>query len=154
MEVLTLLCFLRMSCSSSREIRFKRSVVGRNSANKDWQTTKLRSNVFGNMASFRAILSKERVPSLRLLRTLSADKVCLYFSANCNSLSTDSLGQPVARRMLDSSWISMGRLGMGKNILACSYESQSFRSKDFDAVLIMRKDGWTIESSPALIYNL
>ena len=152
-EGLTLPGFLGISCSSSREIKSIRSVTGINSANSDWQMMKLRSNVFGNMASFRAILIKERVPNLRVLRTLSVGTFCLYFSANCDSLSTNSLGQPVARRMLDSSWTSMGRLGMGKNILVCSYDNQSFRGKDFDAVQITRNDGWAIESSPAFIYN-
>jgi hypothetical protein len=144
--------FLNIFASSSKVFKFILSVAGKNSASSDLWIMACRSGSFAFKASLRAILTSDRVPSFLFFKTLSADMLFLYLSAKVSKVWINSRGHPVAARMANSSLASMGWLGIGKNILACSSESQSFRRSDLDAVLITRKEGWVIESSPDLIY--
>ncbi len=48
----------------------------------------------------------------------------------------------------------MGSEEMGKNMLACSSESQSLSGRDFEAVTITRKERWATESSPKDILTM
>ena len=143
--------FLNIFESSNRVFKFIFSVAGKNSASNDFWIIACRSTSFALKASLRAILTSDRVPSFLFFKTLSADMLCLYLSAKISRVSINSPGQPVAARMANSSLASIGWLGIGKNMLACSSDSQSFRRSDLDAVLITRKEGWVIESSPDLI---
>ena len=62
-------------------------------------------------------------------------------------------GQPVEARIEDSSEASIGRVRMGKNMLACSVDSQSRRGIDLDAVVIMRKEGFGVVKPLVLTYK-
>ena len=140
--------FLNIFESSNKVFKFIFSVAGKNSASSDLWIIACRSAPFVSKASLRAILTSDRVPSFLFFRTLSADMLCLYLSAKVSRVSINSRGHSVAARMANSSLASIGWLGIGKNILACSSNSQSFRRSDLDAVLMTRKEGWVIESSP------
>lgn len=133
--------------------KFIFSVAGKNSASSDLWIIACRSASFAIKASLRAILTRDRVPSFLFFRTLSTDILCLYLSAKVRRVSINSRGHPVAARMANSSLASIGWLGIGKNMLACSSDSQSFKRSDLDAVQITRKDGCVIESSPDVIYT-
>ena len=54
----------------------------------------------------------------------------------------------VRERMVDSSVGDMGWRAMGKNMFACSSDSQSLRGRDLDAVTMTRKEGCVTDNSP------
>jgi hypothetical protein len=137
--------FFWMFTSSNNVSRFIRSLAGKNSASSDQAMIEFKSSSCRNIINLRAILTNDHVPSFLFFNILSTDILCLYFSANESKISTRAGGHPVNRSMLDSSLRSMGWLGMGKNMLACSSESQSLRGCNLEAVLITQKVGqWRV----------
>lgn len=95
--------FISMFTSSNKVSRFIRSLAGKNSASNDRQMIEFKSLSCGNIANLRAILTNERVPSFLFFNILSADILCLYFSANESRICTRGGGHPVDRSILDSS---------------------------------------------------
>ena len=94
------------------------------------------------------------VPNFRFFCTTSEVMMDLYLSANLIKVSTSGKEQPVWRRSCVSSSVDMGIEVTGKNMLACSSESQSLRGTDLDAVAITRNELCGTESSPDAIYSM
>lgn len=101
----------------------------------------------------RATRTSARVPSLRLLSTLSSAMLARYRSAKSSILSILSAAHPVARRIAVSSARGIGCASTGKNMFACSAESQSLSGREREAVAMRRKEGCARVSSPLASCN-
>jgi hypothetical protein len=124
------------------------SVVGRYSINSALSSILRTSWSQGNRASLRAMRSRARVPSRRTRSAPSAGTMRVWYApANFSSTSTLEGGHPVRSRSAASSERPMGCAGTGKNMFACSVESQSRSGAARDAVLTTRKQGWAAERS-------
>lgn len=135
----------RIPASSSIVSRLILSAGGMNSASTARPIIVWMSSSQGNAATRFAIRTSERVPSLRRFCTLSADIPARYLCANLMRDATTFAAHPVCASRADSSSSSMGCESTGKNMFVCSSESQSRRGVDFDAVEMMRKEGFAIE---------
>lgn len=102
----------------------------------------------GNRASLRAMRNRARVPSRRTRSAPSGGTMRVrYVLANRRRASTLAGGHPVRSRSAPSSERPIGCAGKGRNIFACSAESQSRSGAAREAVLTTRKDGCATEIS-------
>lgn len=134
------------SSSSSSTPAF--SVAGRNSINSALSSILRTSWSQGNRANLRAMRSRARVPRRRTRSAPSAGTMRVrYAPANFSSASTLVGGHPVRSRSSASSARPIGCAGMGRNVFACSAESQSRSGDAREAVLMTRKEGCATERS-------